>query len=340
VPTPRRAVAAATALLLALACAVGGAIPAAAASPVTSAPSDVPRVFTGQAFDICTAPALGTLRAWRHHSPYGALGIYIGGRNRGCAQPRLNTGWIRSATGMGWRLLPLYAGSQAPCRAGRRSARIEPRRAAATGNADGRDAVRAAAVLNIAPGSPVYLDMESYERDGGRCSLAVLDYTVAWTREVHAAGYLSGFYSSVNGGIADLADLAAGSAHRSVAGSAALPDVIWYARWDRRAKTDGYHALRHGGWSRHQRLHQYEGNKTERYGGVTLSVDRNAVDAPVAIIRTPGRTAGGGKGGGKRGAKGGGKVGGKGGGRGRVPVGGVGGKAHPGDAPTPTPDGE
>ena len=76
-PTPRRAVAAATALLLALACVVGGAIPATAAPPLAAAPSDEPQVFTGQAFDTCTAPALDVLRAWRHRSPYGALGIYI-----------------------------------------------------------------------------------------------------------------------------------------------------------------------------------------------------------------------------------------------------------------------
>ena len=329
-PTPRRAVAAATALLLALACAVGGAIPATAAPPTTSAPSDEPQVFTGKAFDTCTAPALDALRAWRRNSPYGALGIYIGGRNRGCAQPRLNTGWTRSATAMGWRLLPLYAGSQAPCLAGRSSARIDPRRAVAIGTAEGRDAVRSAAALNIAPGSPVYLDMESYDRDGGRCTLAVLQYTVAWTRAVHAAGYLSGFYSSADAGIADLAALAAGSEHRAVGGPAALPDVIWYARWDCRAGTDGYHALRRGVWARHQRLHQYEGNTTERYGDVTLRIDRNAVDAPVAIVRPPGSEPSGGKGGGKGGAKGGGKGGGKAVVPGRVAVGGVSGKARPG----------
>ena len=281
-PTPRRAVAAATALLLALACAVGGAIPATAAPPTTSAPSDEPQVFTGKAFDTCTAPALDALRAWRRNSPYGALGIYIGGRNRGCAQPRLNTGWTRSATAMGWRLLPLYAGSQAPCLAGRSSARIDPRRAVAIGTAEGRDAVRSAAALNIAPGSPVYLDMESYDRDGGRCTLAVLQYTVAWTRAVHAAGYLSGFYSSADAGIADLAAALPGSP------PSALPDVIWYARWDARPLTDGYRALRPGQWAEHRRVHQYQGNTNERHGGVTLCIDRNAVDAPVAVLAPTG----------------------------------------------------
>lgn len=330
-PTPRRAVAAATALLLTLACALGGAIPASAAPPTASAPSDEPQVFTGRAFDTCTAPSLDTLRAWRRHSPYGALAIYIGGRNRGCVQHRLNTGWIRSATGMGWRLLPLYAGSQAPCLKRGRSVRIEPRRAVAIGRAEGRDAVRAAAALNIAPGSPVYLDIESYRRDNGRCTQAVLQYTVAWTRTVHAAGYLSGFYSSVNAGVADLSAFEAGTGHRAVEGPATLPDVIWYARWDRRARTDGYHALRRGIWPRHQRLHQYQGNTTERYGGRTLRVDRNAVDAPVAIVRSQG-----GRGGGKGGRRA--KRWGKGGGSdwdgvgvpGRFAVGGVSGKAYPG----------
>jgi len=250
-------------------------------APLPAAPP-APQVFTGQAFDTCTAPSLDALQAWRHTSPYGAVGIYIGGRNRACAQHRLNAGWVRSASGLGWGLLPLYVGSQAPCLGpGMSSARIDPRHAITTGTSEGQDAARAAAALGLAPSSPLYLDMESYNRDGARCSLAVLQYTAAWSQAVRVAGYLSGFYSSADAGIADLA---AAALHRSVEASA-LPDVIWYARWDSRAVTDGYRALLPGEWVDHRRIHQYQGNATERHGGVTLCVDRNAVDAPVAVVR-------------------------------------------------------
>ena len=279
-PTPRRAVAAATTILAALICLVGASSPA-TADPPRVGRAHVPHVFTGQAFDTCTAPSLSVLHAWRRSSPYGAVGIYIGGRNRACDQFRLTPAWIRSATSLGWRLLPLYVGSQAPCLdRSLGSTRINPRRASATGAGEGRDAVRAARGLGLGPGSPVYLDMEAYNR-GGRCTYAVLQYTTAWTQAVHAAGYLSGFYSSADAGIADLA---AAAAHHSSAVRGGLPDVIWYARWDRRDTVNGYRALHPGQWPGPRRVHQFRANTTERHGGVTLRIDRDSVYAPVAVV--------------------------------------------------------
>ncbi|SEK68078.1 protein of unknown function [Streptacidiphilus jiangxiensis] len=281
-------------------------------SPTEAAASTwrgVPQVFHGQAFDTCSAPDSALLRAWRQSSPYGALGLYIGGGNRACSQPHLNRGYVHAAAAMGWRLLPLYVGAQAPCvtDAHARTSRISSWKAFGQGQSDGQDAVRAARSLGLAPGSPVYLDMEAYSRDRGKCSLAVLRYTTSWSRAVHAAGYLSGFYSSADSGVADLVSLAAtgrGPAAEWRAGVdpaeagqyreagltraaqqvGALPDVIWYARWDHRSSTDGYRALGQSQWAGHHRVHQYVGNTTESHGGRTAMIDRNAVDAPVAVV--------------------------------------------------------
>jgi hypothetical protein len=242
-----------------------------------------PQLFSGQAFDTCSTPNVGAMKAWRAHSPYGALGVYIGGRNRGCAQTRLTASWTRSVTAQGWRLLPLYVGLQAPCLTGAHTSTIAPNRALSQGTAEGRDAVRAAEALALAPGSPIYLDMESYARDRSRCTLAVLQYTAAWSRAVRAAGYLAGFYSSSNTGIADIAAVGLRSGNRALATD--LPDVVWYARWDKRASTDGFHTLANGQWGGHRRIHQFVGNARETHGGVTMSIDRNAVDAPVALVR-------------------------------------------------------
>ncbi|QMU79916.1 DUF1906 domain-containing protein [Streptacidiphilus sp. PB12-B1b] len=247
--------------------------------------SAAPRIFTGLGFDTCTAPSLDDLKVWRRSSPYGAIGVYIGGRNRACAQPRLTAGWVRSATAQGWGVLPLYVGSQAPCLdpgpTSARSSRIDPRRATATGSADGADAARAAGALGLASSSPVYLDMEAYTRTGSSCSTAVMQYTAAWSKAVRAAGFLAGFYSA-NAGIADLSAVALQRGESSPA----VADVVWYARWDARARTDGYGVLRRGLWADHRRVHQYQGNVEEKHGGVTLQIDRNAVDAPVAVVRS------------------------------------------------------
>jgi hypothetical protein len=48
--------------------------------------------------------------------------------------------------------------------------------------------------------------------------------------------------------------------------------------------TDGQGALSRGLWTDHRRVHQYRGNVQDRHGGVSLSIDRNAVDAPVAVV--------------------------------------------------------
>ncbi|MEY9839667.1 DUF1906 domain-containing protein [Streptacidiphilus sp. EB103A] len=237
------------------------------------------RVFRGQAFDTCVAPGLGALRTWKRSSPYGALGVYIGGRNRACAQPQLSADWTRSATSMGWSLLPLYVGLQAPCLNSGSSATMNPGNAAGQGTAEGRDAVNRARALAIRPGSPLYLDMESYARGSDSCTLTVLQYTAAWSHAVRAAGYLSGFYSSSDSGVADLS-WAVG--RRRVP---ELPDIVWYARWDGRNDTSGYGALGSGQWGSHQRVHQFVGNTSECHGGVRIHIDRDAVDGPVAVVR-------------------------------------------------------
>ncbi|MFF7453047.1 DUF1906 domain-containing protein [Kitasatospora sp. NPDC008115] len=233
-------------------------------------------IYTGAAFDACTAPPLETLRAWRDASPYGALGIYTSGGQRGCAQPRLTADWVREARAMGWRFLPVHVGLQAPCsELSRKPKRIDPARATRQGRQEADEAVAGLRAVGLGHGSPVFLDIEAYPLRDRACGQAVVDFTVGWTQALHAAGYRSGFYSSLDSGIADLAAAAR-------AGSSPLPDVLWYARWDDRADTTGGGPLTAELWSRHQRVHQYRGNVEETYGGATLTVDRNQVDAPLA----------------------------------------------------------
>ncbi|WP_328955732.1 DUF1906 domain-containing protein [Kitasatospora purpeofusca] len=233
-------------------------------------------LFTGAAFDACTAPPLETMRAWRDSSPYGAVGIYTSGSQRGCAQPRLGADWVRQARAMGWRFLPVHVGLQAPCsELSRKPKRIDPARAVQQGREEAVEAVRGLKAVGLGKGSPVFLDIEAYPLRDPACGQAVVDFTLGWTQALHLAGYGSGFYSSLDSGIADLAAAAR-------AGSAPLPDTLWYARWDDRADTAGGGALAPDLWALRQRVHQYRGNVEETYGGATLTVDRNQVDAPLA----------------------------------------------------------
>ena len=55
-----------------------------------SAPATVPASatdFIGKGFDACAAPSAATMATWLRLSPYRAVGVYIGGSDRACAQP-------------------------------------------------------------------------------------------------------------------------------------------------------------------------------------------------------------------------------------------------------------
>ncbi|MFI8765684.1 DUF1906 domain-containing protein [Streptomyces sp. NPDC053792] len=256
------------------------------ALPALGAPAlAAPVRFAGKAFDTCEAPSLAVMRAWRG-SPYGAVGIYFGGRGRGCpVQTELTPAWVASAHAMGWRLLPLFVGSQAPC-----VDSLAKRRFAIGGNpasqgtTEGGDAVRAARALGIGTSSPLYLDIEAYRRGDTSCAATTLSFVRAWNREVRRLGYLPGFYSSAETGVRDMET-------QRKAGTKDLPDVMWFARWRGQPALLTESVLHPEAWTPHARIHQYAGNVTETYGGRTLAIDRNAMDAPVARVPAPTRFA-------------------------------------------------
>ncbi len=123
-----------------------------------------PSIFTGYGFDACTAPSSRSMRAWRESSPFEAIGVYIGGRNRGCTQPNLTATWVGEQVANGWHLIPLYVGLQATTSSCTSCAMLNSSFAAVQGEAEAEDAVSDAQAVGIGPGSPIYHDMESYTR--------------------------------------------------------------------------------------------------------------------------------------------------------------------------------
>jgi hypothetical protein len=85
------------------------------------------------------------------------------------------------------------------------------------------DAVNQAKRLGIAPGNPVYENMEGYPTRGINTP-AVLAFLSGWTAKLHAAGYISGVYSSSSSGVSDLVHKY-GTAYRE-------PDDIWFRELD------------------------------------------------------------------------------------------------------------
>ena len=224
-------------------------------------------IYTGLGFDACATPSLSAMSAWSA-SPFRAVGIYIGGANEACAQRNLNPAWVQQESAAGWALLPIYVGLQAPNN-GCGCAAIVPAQAAAEGTAAADDAMNQAAATGIPPGNPIYDDMEAYSR-GATNTPSVLAYLSAWTTELHAHGYASGIYSSANSGISDLV--------AQVGTGYAEPDEIWNAEWNGQQSTASAY-IPAADWPNHQRLHQYQGGHNATYGGVTINIDSDYVDA-------------------------------------------------------------
>jgi hypothetical protein len=228
-------------------------------------------VFTGYAFDACSAPATSSLQAWAA-SPYRGLGIYIGGANRACKQTNLNATWVQAATGLGWSLLPLYVGLQAPCISQSGLAKISTSQATAAtqGTAAADDAAAKAQALGLPAGSPVWFDMEGYHLSDTTCSNAVRSFVSAWGGELRAQGFVPGVYGSAASTVRDVAAL-----------GTAKPDVIWIANWNGTEDVFGDPYVSDALWANHQRVHQYKGGHRETYGGVTINIDSNVVDSIV-----------------------------------------------------------
>jgi hypothetical protein len=233
--------------------------------------------FTGQGFDACTARSLSELSTWYAASPYKAVNMYIGGASRGCAQPNLNASWVTGAVGQGWVLIPTYVGLQAPCREYPNV--INPAQAAAQGSAAADDAIAQLNNLGLGVGNPVYFDMEAFSYSNTGCRQAVLDFLDAWTAQLHARGYVSGVYGSASSTIRALVS------QLSVP-SFDQPDQLWIARWcadlsscDTSTNDPEVPADQ---WANHQRIRQYRGGHNETWGGVTINIDSNTVDAAVA----------------------------------------------------------
>jgi hypothetical protein len=252
---------------------VGGALTAEAATTSTSRPAA--KVYSGRAFDTCTAPSLSKMTAWKASNFYGAAAVYVGGTNRGCTQKELTSTWVTKVSAAGWKLIPLYVGAQPPCQTSSNTERISATNAASLGTTDGTDAVAKASGLGMKAGSAVYLDMEAYDITNTSCVNSVLTYVHAWNKAVKAKNYYAGFYGFKSTSAAAVVN----DTDRTN-----LPDAVWYAYYDKVNTTTTDWPYKATWWVHHQRGHQYLVNSKESHGGVTLTVDRSAWDAPVAVV--------------------------------------------------------
>jgi hypothetical protein len=249
--------------------------PSQPAAPPTShrnAPMGTGSIYTGEGFDTCAAPTTSSMSAWLA-SPMRSIGVYIGGINRGCAQPNLTSSWVVTVEGQGWNLVPIYVGLQAPCSGF--ANRIITSQAASEGVAAADDAATQAALIGLASGDPIYFDMESYDDSNTSCVQGVEDFISAWVGELHVKGFVAGMYGGAASGMRDEAAIYNNPNYNTL-------DDIWNAHWDGKHQVFGDPYFPDTVWPNHQRLHQYQGGHNETWGGVTINIDNDYDDGAVA----------------------------------------------------------
>ena len=253
-----------------------------------------PQVATGTVvsenagLDIACAPSQSQMQTWWTSSPYYDIGIYLGGCDVYCVSPNgqntcaanwagssskpvdtnLTPTWATTVTNMGWGLLPLWVGPQAPCvGAGFWYISSDPE---STGAYQADLAITQANWLGITDGI-IYYDMEGYTPDAGSCSNTVKAFLESWTTELHANNFLSGVYSGENDFAIDIVN------------TSPLPDVAWVAAWDSNTTVWNLGSLPNTDWANNQRIHQWNSETGgETWGGATLQgIDQDTVDAAV-----------------------------------------------------------
>ena len=233
--------------------------------------------LTDYGADSCTAPSETQMRAFWTNTPFSYWGIYMGGSDRGCAQPNLTRKWVSDMLAMGWDLLPIWVGPQNPCTAGQASYfSRNPTRAYAQGKAQALAAYFAWRTLSSVNNVPIDYDLEAPLVNSASCRAAAKAFVNGWVAQLHVPpAQVAGVYTSVCGGnIDDFAYIS----HR--------PDFIDAADWDYFPSTGKLVCVPANHWVNHQRHKQYRGGHNETYNRVTLNIDSRCADAAVYGVRS------------------------------------------------------
>jgi hypothetical protein len=225
-------------------------------------------------FDKASAPSLAEIQAWQA-SPYRAVGVYLpvapGTDNRyDKQQTNLTPEWVRSVRDLGWTVLPIYIGMQAPSACFPQdywTMSSDPATARQQGREAATYAVEQAFSLRLPSTTPIFYDMEAYNAG---CSAAVLAFFEGWSAGIESSGYRSGVYGSQASAMRDLSTKAGDTTYDS-------PDSVWVATDNGAPRTTGLGTPPDGTWTG-ARINQYHLNVSRTYGGVTLNIDENAVD--------------------------------------------------------------
>lgn len=239
----------------------------------------------GQGFDICAAPTVAQLNAWKQASPYQYFGIYLGGVNhyspcKAYNQQYQTPAWFTAVLQQGWQFIPTWVGPQAPCTGYAARFSYDTTTARSEGIAEAQQALAAAQTLGLIsaakPKTIIYYDMEYYSTSNSTCHNAANAFLEGWVSELQNQGHKAGIYGSVY----------------AVNGWYTLrhvPDSVWVPRYIQTGYNPSMSVsvlnqqwITPSYWANH-RLFQYSNSHTEGWGGINLNIDNDTASGLVAL---------------------------------------------------------
>lgn len=226
---------------------------------------------TGKGIDACgLMNNTSRAQAFWSNTPYNNIGIYIGGSAAAC--PANSASFVSSLVNMGWGIMPLWVGPQAPCSS------FSSRFSSNTTTAYNQGKNEALASYNklvslgmSTDNTPVIYDLEGFDTSNSGCLNAAKSFIRGWTAQLHVApAQKAGVYGS-----------SCASGLSSYASNSPAPDFIDGADWDGITSTSNMACVSASTWTQHQRHKQYRGGHSETWNGVTVSVDSDCSNGPV-----------------------------------------------------------
>ena len=239
------------------------------------------KLAAGQGFDACTPGSLPQLQTWFATSPYTVVNLYLGGSELYSGCTTLTPSFVTALAAQGWTFIPTWVGLQAPCTGYSSKFAYNTAQAQSQGAAEADSAIDRAAALGLTlpdkSSTILYYDMEYFDTSDTACREAAKAFVSGWTGQLRARGNKAGVY-------------AVSSVMSDYTASSNVPDDVWMAQWtipaaySPTASVWNVPYVSNSVWVNHQRVHQYANGHDETWGGVTLNIDSDVLDARVAAL--------------------------------------------------------
>lgn len=209
-------------------------------------------------------------QAFWSNTPYYNMELYIGGDEAACPA---GASFESAARGQGWHFMPLWVGPQSACTGFSNVISNNTSTAYSQGLSQENDMANTMRSWGMdTTNAPVIYDLEGYNTSNGTCVAAAQSFIAGWVHDAHIAPLqVAGVYGSTCG--SDLTSFASLGSN--------VPQFIDGADYDGNRNTTVMACVPSGDWVSSQRLKQYQGDHTETWNGVSVTVDSDCANGPM-----------------------------------------------------------